>query len=103
MVFCVSSDRNIGIPRAGLHMFLLWGSLQVAPSCAIESGCTGIVEQALSSACDSRVYHPEAAEGERRAPYLALWHEEGTARYNRLLLCVPNSTRDYLGSNHCSA
>ena len=56
---------------------MLWGRLQVAPSCAIESGCTDMVERALSSACDSRVYHPEAEEGERQAPYLALWHEEG--------------------------
>lgn len=64
--------------------FSFWGGswnelvLQVAPSCAIESGCTTMVERALSSACASRVYHPDG-EGERRAPHLALWHEKGDA------------------------
>lgn len=54
------------------------GHFQVAPSCAIDGGVTEMVERALSSECDSRVYHPEAEEGGLHGPYLALWHEEGT-------------------------
>lgn len=48
---------------------------QVAPSCPIEGGSTGIVEKALSAACSSRVYHPESEIGDRKSPHFALWHE----------------------------
>lgn len=54
--------------------------MQVAPSCAVEGKVAMMVERALSSECVSRVYHPEAEEWARRAPHLALFHEEGTAQ-----------------------
>ncbi|CAM9383038.1 unnamed protein product [Scytosiphon promiscuus] len=54
--------------------------LLVAPSCTIESGIATAVEAALSSACVSRVYHPDVPQGlGGRAPHLALWHEEVSA------------------------
>lgn len=54
---------------------------QVAPSCAIESDFAKAVEEALSSACVSKVYHPDVEQGlGGKAPHLALWHEEGTVR-----------------------
>lgn len=43
-----------------------------------------MVERALSSACPSRVYHPEAEEGALRAPHLALWHETGVLQADGL-------------------
>lgn len=55
--------------------FHLVRRLQVAPSCSIEGGSTDVVERALSSACSSRVYHPESEAGDRKAPHFALWHE----------------------------
>lgn len=62
LLCCVATDFNDG---------------QVAPACAIEGDCTAMVARALSSACESRVYHPESGDGDSRAPHLALWHEEG--------------------------
>lgn len=59
-------------------MFCFVVLLQVAPSCVIESDCAAAVEEALSSECVSRVYHPDVDQGPGgKAPHLALWHDEG--------------------------
>lgn len=47
-----------------------------------------MVERALSSVCTSRVYHPEAEEGTRKAPHLALFHEEGTTQHCAVVVVV---------------
>lgn len=50
----------------------------MAPSCSIKSDGAKAVEAALSSACVSKVYHPDVEQGlGGKAPHLALWHEEG--------------------------
>lgn len=36
------------------------------------------MEEALSSACVSKIYHPDVEQGPGgKAPHLALWHDEG--------------------------
>lgn len=62
----------------------------MAPSCSIESGDAKAVEAALSSACVSKVYHPDVEQGlGGKAPHFALWHEEGAARQRNAWMLTP--------------